>query len=320
MTTARIPDTETHFLLDTEAGPADHGLFGPGSMAWKVWSHPAAFVGCIRSFQAEMLASPEGAAAVADFGTYKRDPIGRMQRTMQYFLTVVYGDTATVDKANLRLRRMHKRVEGHVPVTNTEYSGIDPLLMLGVHLMTWHSVWVSYVSLVGEQSQADEEQYFLESKAAAVALGLDDIDVDGYRAMARARGYNADALDAFDDSTPTSRAHFSAFLNAAGTSWSVTPQTREVMDVLMRPSGASGLRESVMYTLYPMLSNAAAATLPRKMRAMASIPTSAAWEARSIGIGRLVMTALAVPATRAIFEKEVSERGYQLMHEAMAQA
>ncbi|MEV6217456.1 oxygenase MpaB family protein [Nocardia sp. NPDC051833] len=321
-TVPHSPDTEieTHFVFDAHDAPVDHGLFGPDSISWKVWSHPAALVGGIRSFQAEILTSPEAAAAVVDFGTYKDDPVGRLQRTMQYFLTIVFGDTATVDKANLRLGRMHKRITGHTPATGRAYSGVDPLLMLGTHLLTWHSVWVCYEALVGKQSKEDEERYFLESERAARALGLDQLSAEEYRALAAERGYDITAIENFEGAAPATHADYSAFLSTTEPAWTVTGQTRAVIDALMKPDGASSLREALLYSFYPLISNAAAATLPRKMRAIAGIPTSSAWEVRSIALGKLAMSALSIPQTRIRFENEVSARGYALVRKAMAQA
>lgn len=72
--------SETLFVLESDGPVVDDGLFGPGSMAWKVWSHPAAFVGAVRSFMAEMLSSPEGAAAIAtEFVGFEPDSTARWE-------------------------------------------------------------------------------------------------------------------------------------------------------------------------------------------------------------------------------------------------
>lgn len=96
----------------------------------------------------------------------------------------------------------------------------------------------------------------------------------------------------------------------------VTPQTRDIIDTLLRPSSPANLRESLLFGIYPVLSNAAAATLPRRMRIMASIPTSRAWETRSIVAGRAAVSAANLPPLSRIIENQISARGYGLMRKA----
>lgn len=319
--TTTAPDSDTWFVFDSSGEARDTGLFGPDSMAWKVWSHPAAFVGAIRSFLAEMLVSPEGADATANTGLYKQDPVGRLQRTMHYFLTVVYGDTATVDKANLRLNRMHSKITGTTPLTGRPYIAVSPLMQLAVMVLTWHSVWVCYEALVGKQSQVDEDRFFAESVRASQALGLDKVSVAEYRRLAQERGNDGTDFDDWEDGKlPATRAEYVRFMRASEPSWCVTPDSRDILNTMLAPSIGSDLRAQLTNHLYPVLSNAAVATLPRRMRAMASIPTSKTWEARSITLGRAAVNVAALPQVSRAFQHEVSPRGYALMRDAFARS
>lgn len=297
----------------------DSGMFGPESTAWRVWSHPAAFLGVTRSLMADMLSSPEAAEAVANGGAYKADPIGRAQRTMHYFLSIVYGDMATVERSNLRLARLHQRISGLSPVTRSTYSARDPLLMLGTHVMTWHSVWLCYEKFGGQVRPGDEERFFAESVRAAAALGLTAIPIADYVALAEAKHYDVQPLEG-RDSFPATRAEFALVLRAAEPGWAVTPQTRTVLNTLLRPqpAGAKG-RQDLLLRAYPILSDAAAATLPRRMRSMAGLPTSRVWEARALAGGRTIthLASTVTPIGRALRE-EISPRGYALMREAQA--
>jgi uncharacterized protein (DUF2236 family) len=70
----------------------DYGFFGPGSPTWKVWTSPTALIGFQRSVVLEHF-DPHLAAAVADSSGIYRDPSGRLDRTLAYFLTVAVADT-----------------------------------------------------------------------------------------------------------------------------------------------------------------------------------------------------------------------------------
>ena len=91
-------DQQFHFDLPTER--RDDGLLGPDSVSWRVWSHPAVIPGVMRSFVLDMVGSTHGAAALEEHSRYREDPLGRLNRTMYYFLTAVFADTATVAAAN----------------------------------------------------------------------------------------------------------------------------------------------------------------------------------------------------------------------------
>ncbi|MDN6353083.1 MAG: DUF2236 domain-containing protein, partial [Corynebacterium sp.] len=74
---------------------ADEGFFGPGSVAWKVWTFPtSALQGFFRAVTIEHL-DPDLVAAVDDSGqVYKRTPT-RYDRTMEYFAAVLFADAPT---------------------------------------------------------------------------------------------------------------------------------------------------------------------------------------------------------------------------------
>ncbi|WP_157896173.1 hypothetical protein [Mycobacteroides chelonae] len=50
---------------------------------------------------------------------------------------------------------------------------------------------------------------------------------------------------------------------------------------------------------------------------MVSIPTSRAWETRSIAMGRAFVQAAAIPAVRSVLDSQLSPRGYELMRAAL---
>jgi uncharacterized protein (DUF2236 family) len=112
--------------------PADTGLFGPGSLVWRVHRDRSFPLAAVRSLMVQAL-HPLAMAGVAQHSDWKRDPFGRMAATGGYILTVTYGDTAAAQSAAARVRAIHTHVRGTDDMTGLDYRAEDPDLLLWVH-------------------------------------------------------------------------------------------------------------------------------------------------------------------------------------------
>ena len=166
---------------------ADHGFFGPGSVTWKVWSYPTSPVlGFLRAVVVEEL-DPYLVASVDQSGQVKARPRLRYDRTMQYFATVKFGDTASVLAAADTLMKIHSRAIGTDPVTGRAYDANDPDSQLWIHLTAWHSILYTYeVFGPGRLPAHEEEQYWAECARAAEFQTIDPADVPRTREGIRA--------------------------------------------------------------------------------------------------------------------------------------
>lgn len=108
------------------ASRADEGFFGPGSIAWKVWSYPtSALQGFFRAVTIEHL-DPDLVSAVDDSGqVYKRTPT-RYDRTMEYFAAVLFADAQSMTRMSDILMKVHDRSYGKNPVTGNDYEANKP--------------------------------------------------------------------------------------------------------------------------------------------------------------------------------------------------
>lgn len=310
------PDNDaTSFQMTTSGQRCDQGLFGPDSVTWKVWSHPAALVGLLRSFIVEIVSSADAAAALADRGTYQRDPIGRLSRTMSYFLTVVYGDSASVQKANERLHRIHSHIRGTTPQTGRPYSGQDPLLMLGTHLITWHSVYYAYEKLVGGLSAEEECRFFAESVRAAEGLGL---DIESVLKSAEHHGYDVGSIADIRE-IPATRKDFARIMRLTTQRVMITDQVRDIVDTLISPTiKTDDPAMKRLMAIYPVISRVAIALTPKELCEVYGLSRSPLHDAAAIAAGRMMMSAARVPAIRRALEAKVGQQGYDLMRRAMA--
>jgi uncharacterized protein (DUF2236 family) len=143
-------------------GKGDPGLFGPGSMAWRIHAHPAMLIGGLRSLLVQAL-HPLAMAGVAQHSNYKQNPWGRLMRTTDYVMTTTYGDTAAAENAVERVKGIHERVKGIDDVTGLAYSANDPELLLWVHCAEVDAFLAAYRAYGGSRFETkDADRYVAE--------------------------------------------------------------------------------------------------------------------------------------------------------------
>src|SRR5207302_792088 len=90
---------------------SDEGLFGPGSVTWRVNREGVLLLGggCALILQ---VAHPLVAAGVAEHSNYREDPWGRLYRTLDLTTKIVFGSSKTAKEASDRIKEVHGRVKG----------------------------------------------------------------------------------------------------------------------------------------------------------------------------------------------------------------
>lgn len=156
----------------------DLGLFGPGSVTWRVHEEPILFIAGLRSLYLQAL-HPRAVAAVVQNSDYKTDPWGRLVRTTRFVATTVYGTTAQAEAAGRRVRALHARLRGTDPRTGEEFRVDEPELLRWVHVAEVES-FISTARRAGVRlSEADVDAYYTEQRRAAALVGLDPATVPG---------------------------------------------------------------------------------------------------------------------------------------------
>ena len=153
------------------ARPKDGGLFGPGSVVWRVHRDRSFPLAAIRSLMVQAL-HPLAMAGVAQHSNWQHDPFGRLAATAGYVLTVTYGDTAAAESAAARVRAVHTHVRGTDEVTGLAYRAEDPELLLWVHAGMVDSI-VHVVQRYGRSlDAADADRYVAEMVRFAEIIGV----------------------------------------------------------------------------------------------------------------------------------------------------
>jgi uncharacterized protein (DUF2236 family) len=232
----------------------DHGLFGPGSPTWAVWSHPSLVIAGARAAIVQMF-HPPTAAGVAQHSAYKGDFHGRLRRTAHYFATVALGDARSAVEASDRLRRVHERVTGSEPLTGRPYRALDPANQLWVHVTGWHSALYAYERYgPGRLSPQDEARYWRECGIASMLQDLDPAIV------------------------PRSRVGVREYFESMRPCPCVSEPARAIMHSLQSPPVSWELAPFV--PLFPMLTAATVATIPRYMRRLGGFDQPAVVDGR----------------------------------------
>jgi uncharacterized protein (DUF2236 family) len=196
----------------------DAGLFGPGSVTWRVNREGVLLLGGARALILQV-AHPLVAAGVAEHSNYRDDPWGRLYRTLDLTTRIVFGDTETAGEASRRLRRMHSRVRGvtrepggRFP-TGTPYDASDPELLMWVHATLVDTALLVYDRCVGRLTIAERRRYYEEQRLLAEVYGVPpELQPASY----------ADFNDYFQDMLD-------------GDSIAVTGALRDVADAALRP-------------------------------------------------------------------------------------
>ena len=149
----------------------DAGLFGPGSASWRIDREVLVLAGgsCALLMQ---LAHPAVAAGVAQHSDFRADPFARLRRTLNASYAVVFGDTASAERAIGRMNAIHRSVSGHIPESGDAYTALDPSLLLWVHATLVDTALRVYDRFVQPLTESEADAYHVEARQIAIRLGV----------------------------------------------------------------------------------------------------------------------------------------------------
>ncbi|MGH2747637.1 MAG: oxygenase MpaB family protein [Actinomycetota bacterium] len=140
-------------------------LFGPDSMMWRINRESILLLGG-RAALLMQLAHPLVAAGVADYSAFRSDPIGRLRRTLDVMLTIVFGEESVAVEAARKVNSLHDRIAG-VAADGTPYRAKDPQLLLWVNFTLVDSSLRVYEACVATLSDGERDRYYEETKIVA---------------------------------------------------------------------------------------------------------------------------------------------------------
>lgn len=177
---ALISDEDTRPDLDhirtAAAGPVE-GVFGPGSMFWRINREAAVFLGAGRALLLQ-LAHPWVAAAIADHSHTFADPIGRFHRTFNVVFTMVFGTLDQALTASMSLHRIHGAISGVLseavgPFTEGSFYRANEVSALRwVHATLVDTALTAHNLLLPALTTDEQEQYWAEARIFGALFGI----------------------------------------------------------------------------------------------------------------------------------------------------
>ena len=163
---------EDPYGLDAYQSPAgDPGLFGPGSVVWRVHADlPTLLFGGSASLRLQSL-HPRVMAGVTDHSTMANDLIPRLLRTARFVLWTTFGGTELAESLIAEVRRVHTRVRGRTE-DGVGYSANDPDLLTYVHVAEVWTLLRAYQRYSTRPLlRSDKDRYLAEIATIAERLG-----------------------------------------------------------------------------------------------------------------------------------------------------
>lgn len=157
----------------------DAGVFGPGSVTWRIDREAATFLGAGRALLLQ-LAHPWVAAAVAEHSRTLGDPIGRFHGTFNVVFTMVFG---TLDQAFSVARKLHRRhagITGTLPTAagpfpaGSRYRANDPAALAWVAATLAETAVTIHERVIGPLSPPDLDAFHRENRRFAALFGMPD--------------------------------------------------------------------------------------------------------------------------------------------------
>jgi uncharacterized protein (DUF2236 family) len=169
-----MPYTPYTYTHPYDPAREDDGLFGPGSVTWRVMSSRIMWVGIVRALYLQALhprvirGTLQNAATI----TQPVDAWARLRRTRKFIETRTFGTTAEAERAGDRVRKIHESLTGTDP-DGTRYRVDEPELLLWVHCGEVGScVDIARRSRL-PFSAADLDAFVAEQRTSAELIGVD---------------------------------------------------------------------------------------------------------------------------------------------------
>lgn len=166
-------------IAEISAGVKDPraGLFGPGSMTWRISRESIVFLGAGRAALLQ-LAHPYVAHGIEQHSATRADPVGRFNRTFLHVYGMIFGDLESAVGASLGVRKVHDRVHGPIDedvgryARGHRYTAHDEPALFWVFATLIETSVMAYELGVGRLSPAEKDTYYQESKLFAALFGI----------------------------------------------------------------------------------------------------------------------------------------------------
>ncbi len=173
------PDQSERLLaaVARQAAGVRQGIFGPGSVSWKINRESAVFLGAGHAALLQ-LAHPWVAAALQQHSNLMSRPIARFHNTFRIVYTMIFGSLPQALAAARHLYALHTTIRGELPESaagwprGAHYEANEIAALRWVFATLVESAELAYACALGTMPDAEREQYYVDCKTLAALFGL----------------------------------------------------------------------------------------------------------------------------------------------------
>ena len=167
--------------------PASHAPLMPPAQQWAALAPHPGTVAWRRASDARLLLAagyalllqvshPTVGAGVSEHSQFRRDPWGRLLRTLDYTYTMVYGGPRAAAEMGASIRRLHRRIRGVTP-DGRSYHALEPRAYAWVHATLAEAIVRAHDRFARPLSLAERELLWSEWRALGRLLGIRERDL-----------------------------------------------------------------------------------------------------------------------------------------------
>ena len=119
------------------------------------------------------VAHPTVGAGVTEHSNFRRDPWGRLWRTLDFTCTMVYGGPQAAGEMGRRIRSMHSRIGGTRP-DGRRYHALEPQAYAWVHATLAEGIVAAHARFGRRFTTEECEQLWVQWRALGGLLGIGD--------------------------------------------------------------------------------------------------------------------------------------------------
>jgi uncharacterized protein (DUF2236 family) len=119
---------------------------------------------------------PTVGAGVSDHSQFRRDPWGRLLRTLDYSYTMVYGGPQAAGEMGRRIRSFHGQIRGRRP-DGSSYHALEPEAYAWVHATLAEAIVLGHERFGRPFTHQQREQFWAEWRSLGRLLGIRERDL-----------------------------------------------------------------------------------------------------------------------------------------------
>src|SRR6202789_2581451 len=140
--------------IDFSQPPGEAALLACDSVSWRIFKNPIAlFIGGLGAVILD-LAEPAVRTGVWEHSSFRKNPVGRLQRTGSAAMVTIYGARSIALPMIAGVVRMHAKVAGKTPA-GASYRASDAPLLAWVHTTAAFGIAEAYSRYVEPLSRAE---------------------------------------------------------------------------------------------------------------------------------------------------------------------